>query len=270
MSCSGRPRGVVVSELSAVKAADSRNAWVSWPHTLTWSLLLIFAVGGPSLVITRYIYWEMRPEVFLTNPPSISGAASRGLAADFFMWSMFVVTIFICIAWLLNLRMNMDRLALAAPHPALRRAAILNYTACHFGLAAATFLILLSVYSLAGGRDMHMLASWGFYVCEVLALLLDFLFARWMLRIAPGLCGPCERRGVTLRGITGASILASSLFFVYLFLNYDAALPVDRYTKQVIYVATEYFLALSFFAYPMAGFIEMRRHYSEVVPRIRA
>ncbi|MEY4878629.1 MAG: Frag1/DRAM/Sfk1 family [Pseudomonadota bacterium] len=262
--------GVCVSELSAVKASGGRAGWISWPHSLSWSLVMIFAIGAPSLIITRYIYWQMRPEVFLRNPPSISGTASRPPSSDFFMWSMFAVTVCICIAWLLNLRMNMDRLNLAGSPSQLRGPASLNAAACLFGLVAATFLVLLSVYPLTSGRDMHMMASWGFYVCEVFALILDYSFSVWFSRIAPQQIGPIERRGIRLRGIAGAGVLVSSLFFVYLFLNYDDALPLDHYTKQLIYVGTEYLLSFCFFAYPMAGFLEMRRHYREVAPRLRS
>lgn len=260
--------GKSVSELTAPKAPSWRAEWVSWPHFLTWSLVLIVAIGGPALVITRYIYWLHRPEVFLTNPPSISGTASRPPSSEFFMWAMVPIVACICIGWLLNLKMSLNRLRGLPASVSVRGPTNLIMAGCACGFAVAAFLVLVSIYPLTAGRDMHILASWGFYFGAVICLFVDYLFVFWWQRLSPESVGPVETSGLRNRGIALAGLIASSLFFLYMYLNYDNALPFDRYTKQLTYVGAEYTMVCFFFAYPLTGFVEMRRHYREVAPGI--
>lgn len=263
--------GDVVSESKAIETLGGRSIDPdALNHTLTWSLFLIFAVGAPSLIVTRYLYWLTRPEVFLTTTPSISGTASEPPSSEFFFWAASVIVVLLFVAWTLNAMMNAGRLSAAVPRPSrINGPAILNLLASLVGYAAAIFLFLLAFYPLRSGHDMHISASWGFYICTALSITLDTGGTAWLQRSYPDAVTPVERLGLKLRALIAVLVVLFSFFFLYLYLARDYALPTDKYTLQVIYVVTEYIVIFLFFAYPMTGFAEMRRHYREIAPNIR-
>jgi hypothetical protein len=236
-------------------------ARASWGERLAWCLPLVFIIGMPSVLITRLIFLEYFPDHFVGDSPTISETASRWPSDVFFEWTMALVTICILVSWSLNVVRNRRRLAgfsrsglnVAGPATLFALSTVL-------GISAGISLMLVSVYNLHDGHDMHMYGSWVFYITQTLSITLDILFVLWLRRIVKA---PSGRDGLLSRVLVAVGIFLGSWFFLYMYETKGLAAPENRYAIQLIYVSSEYFVAAMFLAYPMTAFAEMRRHFRE-------
>jgi hypothetical protein len=259
----GSVRKQLLSNSNAVPAGGPADEYrLAWYHRLTICLPLVFLIGTSGLLLTRWIFEAHFPQEFIGDSPSISGTASRSPSGEFFMWTMLSATLCIFISWSLNFTMNVHRLA-TAHMGNVTIPALLNQMSFLAGIIAGTFLALLAIYDVKSGRDMHMASSWIFYVSQVLAILFDTACALSLARICR-LDGRIAAIGRRARLSIGSTLLVSSLLFLYLYLTSDSVPPDQRYTMQLIYVAAEYTVALLCFAYPMAVYWEIRRHFASL------
>jgi len=232
------------------------------PGRLTPSLPLVFLIGVPTLLITRWVFAQHSPNAFVGTLPSISETASAGLAAVIFQWAILASTVCIVTCWWLVLRMNRLRLAhLAAPGQDLRLTSALNLVASLTGMAAGVFLGLLATVNLRTGHDLHILFSVLFFVTQVGAFLLDSWCSIRLRRQCRALDGPSERIAMFGKLAVAGTTLITALFFLYMYNAKDLGVFSDRYLAQQIYVASEYLLAILSFAYPLPTYLELRRHH---------
>jgi hypothetical protein len=239
-----------------------------WFYYLSFALPLVFLIGVPSIFITRSIFYAYYPDQFFNDSPTISGTASHSPSGDFFLWAMLMDTLCIFISWTLISFMNGDRLSRLA-HP--ERPSLLVFMgrfAVFAGMAAGFFLSLLGLYTLNNGHDVHMFSSWAFYISQVLAIILDTFFVFWLARLCGEHMGPIEHFGRRCRVALGSVIFVLSLCFLYLYEVRDFLPKAELYPVQLLFVASEYALAICCFAYPLTVFAEVRRHYREIAPTL--
>ena len=258
-----------MSDTRVATATGSPYASFSfWFYYLTFSLPLVFVIGVPSIFITRSIHYAHYPQHFVMDSPTISGSASDPPASHFFEYTMFAVTFCIFISWALNLMMNSDRLSRLPREQRPLALVLIGRFAALSGVVAGVCLCLIGMYTLNNGHDVHMYSSWAFYISQVLAILLDTIFMFWLVRLSPEHMTPVEHFGRRCRVVLGLSILVSSLVFLFMYEVRDFLAPADVYPAQLFFVFSEYTVAILCFAYPLAGFAEMRRHYREIAPTL--
>jgi len=234
---------------------------------LTVCLPLVFLIGTPTLLITRYVYWLHYPQEFVGTSPTISGTASVAPTSDIFQWAILAAVVCIIVTWSLELGMVRHRLRTHLPEgPTRADLWTTNTLACWFGIAAGIFLGALAVVDLGSGNSQHMLYSVLFFVTQVLAFVLDSLGGVKLRRLCPGLTHPSERLAIVGKiGLAGIS-LTGGLFFLFIFAAKDIGLFADRYAVQQVYVLAEYGLCILLFAYPLPCYLEIRRHYRQRRP----
>ncbi len=238
-----------------------RPARASWGERLAWCLPLVFVIGVPSVLITRLIFLEYFPSHFVNDSPTISETASRWPSDIFFEWTMALVTLCILVSWSLNIVRNRRRLSdFSRAGLSVAGPATLFALSTILGISAALFLMLVAIFNLHDGHDVHMYGSWAFYITQALSITLDILFVLWLRRIVGA---PAARDGLWSRVLVAAGIFLGSWFFLYMYETKGLAAPENRYAIQLIYVGSEYFVAAMFLAYPMTAFAEMRRHFRE-------
>lgn len=258
-----------MSDMPVGETADSSSASAYlWHYYLTYALPLVFLIGVPSIFITRQIYYAHYPAQFVLDSPSISGTASDAPSSIFFEWTMYAVTLCIFISWSLNLFMNSARMARLSAEDRHVLLPALSGFACFSGIVAGVFLATLGLFTLNNGYEVHMYSSWIFYISQVLAILLDTILVFWLARLCAEHQGPTERNGRRARLVLGLMILSASLFFLFMY-EVRAYLPKeDKYPAQLVFVASEYLVAVLCFSYPLTIFAEMRRHYREIAPTL--
>ncbi|MBN9589522.1 MAG: hypothetical protein J0G99_11000 [Alphaproteobacteria bacterium] len=240
----------------------TQSARVSWGERLSWCLPLVFVIGVPSVLITRLIFLHYFPDHFVNDSPTISETASRWPSDIFFEWTMALVTLFIIVSWSLNIVRNRRRLFhFARAGVPVKGPAILFALASALGIAAGLFLMLVAIFNLHDGHDVHMYGSWAFYISQALAITIDILFVLWLRRLVDE---PSGRDGIVSRVLVAAGIFLGSWFFLYMYETKGLAAPDHKYAIQLVYVGSEYFVATMFLAYPMTAFAEMRRHFREL------
>jgi len=236
-------------------------ARASWGERLSWCLPLVFVIGVPSVLITRLIFLHYFPSHFVNDSPTISETASRWPSDVFFEWTMALVTLCIIVSWSLNVVRNRRRLThFSRSGIAVTGPAILFALSTFLGISAGLFLMLVAIYNLHDGHDVHMYGSWAFYITQALAITLDILFVLWLRRRVDT---PAQRDGLWSRVLVAVGIFLGSWFFLYMYETKGLAAPDHKYAIQLVYVSSEYFVAAMFLAYPMTAFSEMRRHFRE-------
>lgn len=258
-----------MSDTRAAAAAGSPRAILHvWLYYLTYALPSVFLIGVPSIFITRSLYFGAYPDEFVMDSPTISGTASKGVASEFFAYSMMVVTGCIFVSWALNLFMSSDRLSRLPQDQRSHTLTFLSRFSCFAGVVAGIFLCMLGLYTLKNGHDVHMFSSWAFYIAQVLAIVLDTILVFWIVRLQPEHYGPVEQFGRRARVILGSCIFACSLVFLFMYEVRDFLSQDYRYPAQLIFVLSEYTVAILCFAYPLTGVAEVRRHYREIAPTL--
>jgi len=229
---------------------------------LAWALPLTSLIGIPSLIATRLIHAAYHPESYVGTLPSISGTSTEPPSSFFFMGTMLLAATCIVISWSLVMRMNLRRLA---GDGGLRRdadaIAALVLAACSMGSLAGFFLAFLGAVNLTIGHDLHMAFSVLFFVCQILAFLLDGASAVLLRRRFDRLGQGPGRIAVRAKLWVGGAAFVVSLIFLYLFLTKDDVAPANQLAVLETYVAFEYTLAFLCFSYPLTAFREIRRFY---------
>jgi len=250
-----------VPEADMMKTLDSRQpALFNLLERLSWCLPLVFLIGAPSVLITRLIFLHYYPGYFVNDSPTISETASHPPAYHFFEWTMALVTVCIIISWSLNMLRNRRRLSEIASGAPVLGPAILHTMAGLTGISAGLFLLLIAVFNLHDGHDVHMFGSWGFYITQATSITFDILFVLWVRRLA-GISE--EGDGLAGRLAVAAAAFIGSWFFLYMYETKGGASPEHRYAVQLVYVGAEYTLAMLFFFYPVMVHGELRRHFRE-------
>jgi hypothetical protein len=237
-----------------------KPAPISLPEYLSWCLPLVFLIGAPSVLITRLIFLHYYPDHFVNDSPTISETASHPPSSHFFEWTMALVTICIVISWSLNMLRNQRLLSQIAGDTPVWGPAILHTLAGLTGIVAGLFLLLIAIYNLNDGHDVHMFGSWGFYITQAISIRFDILFVLWLRRLAgisPDGDGLAGRLAVAVAAFIG------SWFFLYMYETKGGATPEHKYAVQLTYVGAEYALAMIFFFYPMTVYGELRRHFRD-------
>lgn len=254
-----------MTEVVRAGAGDTalRASAARWSYSLAWCAPAIFVVGASTLAATRVIFAVNYPERSGESVVSISETISRYPGATVFQAASIAIAFCILVCWPLNFTMNRYRFRnFARPGMAVWPLEILNLGACVIGLAAGVFLVLLGLYRLHDGSTnhaMHIELSILYYSSQVTAFLFDGACVVLQRRVLIGLDGPAERRSFKSRGFIAGATAVTALWFLYMYL--DRSGLFDLYVGQAIYVGTEYTLVLLCLAYPMAPFIEARRHY---------
>ena len=237
-----------------------------WMARLTWCFPGVFILGAGTLALTFVLYVLYNPPTRLAESiPTISETASMPPGSWVFHGASTILAGLILICWPLNFLMNRHRFqALAIPGKTIWPLEAMNFIACALGMAAGIFLGLLGVYRLHDGdanHEMHLWLSIFFYSSQVSAFLFDGVCAIWQRSVLSGLDGPNERLAYRSRRVIAGTTVVLALWFLYMYL--DRAGPWDLYIGQLVYVLTEYTLALFCFAYPFAPFPEVRHHYTQ-------
>jgi hypothetical protein len=141
-----------------------------------------------------------------------------------------------------------------------RGVTVLNWTASLVGMLAGCLLVLVSVYNLTDGHNVHMFGSWGFYICQALSITFDIIFVLWMRRFA---MGPTKKDGLWGRVAVATGIFVGSWFFLFMYESKGYAAPDHQYAVQLVYVGAEYAVCMLFLIYPMTAYAEIRRHFRE-------
>jgi hypothetical protein len=248
--------------LSDTRAIDMPDvATAGWLERLSWALPLVFVLGAPSILITRFIFLRYYPDHFVGDSPTISETASHPPSSVFFEWTMALVTACIVVSWTLNILRNRRRLSeLALGGVKVLGPSIAYGLASGLGICAGISLLLVAVYNLNNGHDVHMAGSWAFYITQATSITFDILFVLWLRRLAGA---PPAGDGLLARVLVAAAIFLGSWFFLYMYESKDYATPEHKYAIQLVYVGAEYFVAMLFLAYPMTAYAEMRRHFRE-------
>ncbi len=241
-------------------AVDATEVWL---NRLSICLPLVFLIGAPTVIITRIVYFHYYPSEFVNTSPTISGTASQAPADHLFEIFMMPVVACIFIAWTLNLLRNTRRLAHTKRNgDSVLGPTILNWLSCAAGICAGTFLGLVSIYNLRQGHDVHMFGSWAFYISQSLSIVFDILFVLWMRKITVD--SGMEASDFWARVAVAAGVFIGSFFFLYMYETKNYAPPQTRYTIQLIYIASEYFVCMLFLLYPAIAYREMRRHFVQL------
>ena len=247
-----------------------RAAWARWAYSLLWCAPAIFVIGAGTLVATRVLFAINYPERYNENVVSISETISRYPGSTVFQSASIAIAFCILVCWPLNFTMNRYRFGhLAHSGGSTWLLEGLNLASCVTGMAAGVFLVLLGLYRLHDGSANHALhieLSIFYYSSQVIAFLFDGACVVLQRKRLTGLDGAAERRSFKSRGIIAGATTVTALWFLYMYL--DRSGLFDLYIGQAIYVATEYTLVLLFLAYPMAPFIEARRHYAMRTERL--
>ena len=241
---------------------ESRAVMALWAYRLAWSAPLIFVISTTGVLATRVIYSYYYPQKFLKTVPTISETSSHSPSADVFEWTMFASVLCIFVLWPLVFVMNRERLQQIGKDHVTWPLHLLNGASTALGLVAGVFLAMLGVVRLHDGplsHDVHIDLSIFYYSTQVIAFLIDGIIAMWMRRVHTGLSGPVERRALRARAAIGVCATVVALWFLYMYLHRGGIW--DLRTGQTIYVATEYALVLLCMLYPLAIFLELRRHY---------
>jgi hypothetical membrane protein len=250
-----------MTEADIIETLDSEPPVpLSLLERLSWCLPLVFLIGAPSVLITRLIFLHYYPGYFVNDSPTISETASHPPAYHFFEWTMALVTVCIVISWSLNMLRNQRRLSEIAGGTPILGPAILHTMAGLTGITAGLFLLLIAVFNLHDGHDVHMFGSWGFYITQAASITFDILFVLWVRRLA-GISEDGD--GLAGRLAVAAAAFVGSWFFLYMYETKDAAAPDHRYAVQLVYVGAEYTLAMLFFFYPVTVHGDLRRHFRE-------
>jgi hypothetical protein len=227
---------------------------------LSWCVPLVFLIGAPSVLITRFIFLRYYPSHFVNDSPTISETASYPPSSQFFEWTMALVTICVVVFWSLNMMRNQRRLYEIAHRPPPLGPAILHTMSGLLGISAGLFLLLVAVCSLHSYHDIHMFGSWAFYITQATSITLDILFVLWV-RALPGISSDGD--GLAGRTALATAIFLCSWFFLYMYETKGAAVPEHKYAVQLIYVGAENALAMLFFLYPLTVYRDLRRHFRE-------
>lgn len=246
---------------------DGRQGTGGWLSRLSICLPLVFLIGVPTILVTRAIFAHHYPQNFVGSSPTISETASLPPASLFFLVMMNLVVACIFVSWSLNAFRNQTRLRLLAMQGmGVTGPNILQWLACILGLLAGFWLGAVAAYNLEDDHDIHLMASWAFYVSQAVSITLDILFVLWLRRLT-GNSGRGD--GLMSRILVAIGIFIGSWFFLYMYLSKDSAAPENRYAVQLVYVAAEYVVATLFLAYPMTAYFELRRHLREFAATAR-
>jgi len=248
-----------LSELRAMDGEDT-NGSANLLERLSLALPLVFLIGAPSILVTRLIFLRYFPSHFVRDSPTISETASEPPASLFFEWTMALVTLCIVISWTLNMLRNRHRLSLVTNGPATFWPSMLHTMAGLMGISAGLFLLLIAVYNLDNGHDVHMFGSWAFYITQTASITFDILFVLWIRRLA-GISPSGD--GLAGRAVIAGLSFIVSWFFLYMYETKNYVAPENRYAVQLVYVGAEYTLAMLFFFYPVTAYNELRRHFRE-------
>ena len=111
-------------------------ALMSLLERLSWCLPLVFFIGAPSVLITRFIFLHYYPDHFVNDSPTISETRPHPPGLSLFEWTMALVTVCIVISWSLNMLRNRRRLSQIASGTPVLGPAILHTLAGLTGICA--------------------------------------------------------------------------------------------------------------------------------------
>ena len=227
-------------------------------------MLLVFIVGVPIILATRWVFFVHDPAIFERTSPSISKTAAYAPASYLFTAGMVVTAVFLIISWYIARRVISWCIDSLQPGPGTALLRALGGAASALGIFAGILLALLAVVSLEYSNDGHMVLSALFYASQVTAFILDAAAAAWLGRRA-------RRQGDGNLAMPGSSriwvclaVVISVCFFLLMFNLKDAEAYDDSMLVQRIYVASEYILAILCLGYAVAGYFDSKPYFRKL------
>ena len=230
-------------------------------------LLAISLVGIPTVLVVRIIAYIEHPDLFIGTLPTISKTAAFAPGTQIFAIGMTCAAICIIIAWplawLVN-RRNIERFTDAGYERWLLYSGATLATLS--GIVAGVMLAALANVSLEDNDPQHVAFSWGFFISQVVAFIIDTIVA---LRLRArsrrfGYGYPLIHLNFKPRLTIAISLLA--LLFLVIYLTKGIAPLDDSMAVRHLYVTTEYLLAVLCLYYPTAYYPEVRCHFGS--PRV--
>jgi hypothetical protein len=198
---------------------------------------------------TGLLFYATNPEYFERSVPTISRTGSYPPTSYLFATGMVLVSVCIFVTWALARGAHREVIAkLIDDRDKADRANLLNDTASYFGCLAGFCLGSMGVVSLEISNFLHMLLSWGFFITQILAFLLDTWLSLMLRRESRArnsgpVYDPNGRPWVCL------TVCVFGLLFLAMFYAKDENVFDDRMLAQWIFVSGEYIVAFFSFYY---------------------
>ena len=163
---------------------------------------------------------------------------------------MVLVAACIFVTWSLARRSHRDWIARSIRDPALAaRATQLNESAAFAGCFAGFCLGSMGIVSLEISNFTHMALSWGFFVSQILAFILDTRLSLMLRDQSRAAGGPVyDPNG---RPLVCLTVCVVGLLFLFMFYAKDENVFADRMVAQWIFVASEHVVAFFSFYYSL-------------------
>ena len=239
----------------------SRVSTVLHRKDLSICTVLVFYLGVFTVAATGLLFYATNPEYFERSVPTISRTGSYPPTSYLFATGMVLVSVCIFVTWVLARGAHRDVIAKLIHDPdQADRAKLLNDTAAYFGCLAGFCLGSMGVVSLEISNFLHMLLSWGFFVTQIAAFLLDSWLSLMLRRVSRSMNSgpvydPNGRHWVCL------TVCVFALLFLFMFYAKDEKIFDDRMLAQWIFVSGEYIVAFFSFYYAFR-FRPLAREYA--------
>jgi len=212
---------------------------------------LVFYLGVFTVAATDLVFYSTNPGYFERSVPTISRAGSFAPSNYLFAVGMVLVAVCIFVTWSLARRVHREWIAQHVHDPEqAARLNMLNESAAWAGSFAGFCLGSMGVISLEISNFAHMALSWGFFVSQILAFLLDSRLSLTLRRMSRSRAGtavydPNGRHGVCL------TVCLFGLLFLFMFYAKDENVFADRMVAQWIFVIAEHIVAFFSFYYSL-------------------
>jgi len=234
---------------------------VNYIHPKFWLFLPVFVtIGGILIVlITRYLAYVFNPEVFSRSLTTISNTAAFEYASQFFASSMSVIALCIMLVWYVGHLANKNRIALLSNIEVVSRLGFINKITLILGIISCLFLILLSLISLKDNNPLHIAFSYGFFITQTLAFVLDTTL---LFKIRKYLKNSGHKHDLRfdMRPWVCIAFIINALLFYFLYLYKGSPLLANFSFTQSIYIISEYSFVFIGLMYASAYRTELR-HY---------
>ncbi len=226
------------------------NTLVKRIPVIIYAPYVVFFLGAGTVLLSRALAYFYQQQLFIDTSPSISKIASFMPGLLLFKVGISIVCVAIVISWLLCYQQLQQRLQqLPENAPSLDRESKALFIAILCGSIAGLFLLLLTHNTLEDNDPFHIFLSFGFFISQVLAFIIDVIILNQINRkLAQPLFNTQKIQRLTL------FIFAVALFFLFLYFTKDHVSEDYRLLVRRIFVLCEYTIACCSFLYSALRF----------------
>ncbi|MDP6705475.1 MAG: hypothetical protein QF893_03940 [Alphaproteobacteria bacterium] len=247
---------------------DARRDAAAALEKLSPCMLLVFLVGVPIILITRWAFVVHHAEFFERTNPSISKTAAYAPGSYIFAAGIVLTAVLLIMAWYIGRRVNGWSFEALRPGPGTGLMSALSGAGSILGMIAGVLLAALAIVNLKVSNNGHMVLSALFYASQVGAFLLDSVAAVWLKRRAREQADIDPPIPGNSRIWVCVGVVVATACFVFLFNFKDWEAYDDSMLVQRIYVASEYILATLCLGYAVAGYFDCKSYFNKVKARI--